>query len=214
MAEARTREVPPLHLVTDDGVLARPDFPQRADEVLRAGGCRVALHLRGPRTGGRRLYGLAAELAPVARGCGALLLVNDRVDVALAAGADGVQLGRRGIRAMDARVLLGPGRVIGSSVGALEEGRHAVDGSDFLLVGSVYPTPSHPGREGIGPAGLRMLVGLGIPVVGIGGVVPERVAEVGRAGARGVAVLRGVWGAADAVGAVLRYLQAWKDADA
>lgn len=213
MAEAGRREVPPLHVVTDDGVLARSDFLPRAGEVLRAGGQALALHLRGPRTGGRRTFDLAAELVPVARGCGAMLLVNDRVDVALAAGAHGVQLGRRGIPVSDARRLLGQERVIGSSVGPLEEGRGAADGADFLLAGNVYATASHPGREGIGPAGLRSLAGLGIPVVGIGGIVPERVAEVRGAGARGVAVLRGVWDAPDAGEAVWTYLQAWKDSD-
>ncbi|MDT8342467.1 MAG: thiamine phosphate synthase, partial [Longimicrobiales bacterium] len=89
--------VPPLHLVTDDAVLARPGFRGAAEAALEAGGARVALHLRGPGTNGGPLYRLAVALVPAARAAGALLLVNDRVDVAACAGADGVQLGRRSL---------------------------------------------------------------------------------------------------------------------
>lgn len=208
MAEARSRTFPPLHVVTGDEVLARPGFARRASAVQEAGGARLAFHLRGPRTGGRTLFELASGLAPAAHGRGAALLVNDRVDVALAAGADGVQLGRRGMLPADARRLVGAGRLLGCSV---SPGDEAPEEADFLLVGSVYATASHPGRAGSGAERLAEMTGTALPVIAIGGITPERVAEVRGAGAAGVAVLRGVWDAPDPAEAVARYLDAWED---
>ncbi|HUH12715.1 MAG TPA: thiamine phosphate synthase, partial [Longimicrobiales bacterium] len=89
--------LPRLHLVTNDAVLAARAFPERARAVLARLGARVALHLRGHRAAGRTLFDLAASLAGAARESGALLFVNDRLDIALAAGAAGAQLGRRSL---------------------------------------------------------------------------------------------------------------------
>ncbi len=212
MAEHR---LPALHAVTDDAVLARPDFLAVAQAVLAAGGRDVALHLRGPHMGGRSLLELAEPLARAADRNGALFVVNDRVDVALAAGAGGVQLGRRSMLAADARSLLGDGPLVGVSVGSTAETWDAAEGgADFVVAGSVYATATHPGREGMGTRGLRGIAALGIPTVAIGGITPERVAEVRAAGARGVAAIRAVWEADDPARAVARFLEAWKDADA
>ncbi len=206
--------IPPLHLVTDDAVLARPGFPRDAAAAVEAGGARVALHLRGPGTGGRRLHELALALLPAIRAAGAALLVNDRVDVALACGADGVQLRARALSPADARRLLGAGPLIGASVhDAAEAGRAVRDGADFLLVGTLYATPSHPGRAGTGVGLVSALAGRGRPVVGIGGITRERVREVRMAGAAGVAVLRGAWDAASVAEAVSGYLKAWSERD-
>jgi thiamine-phosphate pyrophosphorylase len=206
--------LPRLHAVTDDAVLARPDFPARAREVLERGGGGVALHLRGPRVGGRLLHDLAAALVPAARASGALLLVNDRVDVALAAGADGVQLGRRSLLPADARLLLGDGPLVGVSVGTRAEVWDAAQGgADFVLAGSVYATASHPGRMAMGPERLAELAVLGVPLVAIGGVTPGRVDAVRAAGAYGVAAIRAVWDADDPAEAVSRFLEALSDAD-
>ena len=212
MAEHR---LPALHAVTDDAVLARPDFLGLAGAVLAAGGRDVALHLRGPASGGRFLYELAEPLARAADRHGALFVVNDRVDVALAVGAGGVQLGRGSVLPADARRVLGGGPLVAVSVGSTAEIRDAAQrGADFVLAGSVFPTATHPGRGGMGSGGLREMAALGIPTVAIGGITPERVAEVRAAGARGVAAIRAVWDADDPARAVERFLEAWKDADA
>lgn len=209
------RRLPRLHAVTDDATLARPDFPSAARAVLAAAGRDLALHLRGPRTGGRALWELAAWLAAAANDAGALLVVNDRVDVALAAGAGGVQLGRRSMRPADVRGLAGERLRVGVSVGSATEAADAARaGADYLLAGSVYATASHPGRNGIGPEGLCDIAALGAPTVAIGGMTPERVAEARAAGARGVAAIRAVWDADDPARAATRFLEAWKDADA
>ncbi len=193
--------IPPLHVVTDDAVVARPGFVRVAAEVMEAGGPLLALHLRAPAAPGLAVYRWAEALRPLT--AGALLLVNDRVDVALAVDADGVHLGRRGLAPTDARALLGPGRLIGQSVHAAPE---AEPGAGFLLVGNVFPTASHPGRAGIGTAGLAG----DPPRVAIGGVTPERVAELRRAGAAGIAAIRGIWDAPRPAAAVESYLKEWR----
>jgi thiamine-phosphate diphosphorylase len=190
-------------------VLARPDFTRTARAVAEAGGAALALHLRGPGTGGRRLHDLAIALRPALRASGGMLVVNDRIDVALAAGADGVQLGARTLSVEDGQALAGASLRIGASVHAADEARAVAAGADWLLAGTIWPTPSHPGRPGAGLALLREVAALGTPVVAIGGVSAERAAEARRAGAAGVAALRGLWDAPDAARAVERYLTEW-----
>lgn len=214
-AELDRSPVPRLHVVTDDRVLSDREFEARARALLEAGGPRLGLHLRGHGTTGRRLHHLATALLPAARKCGALLLVNDRVDVALVAGLDGVQLGERSLPPGEARALLPRSVLVGASVHDVEGAtRISHEGADFLLVGTIFATPSHPGRPGAGPAlvsGVARRVPT--PVVAIGGVTPVRVREVRRAGALGVAVLSGVWGEDDPAGAARRYLEAFEDED-
>lgn len=204
---------PPLHVVTDDEVIGHPCFLTRAVEILEAGRGDIVLHLRAPLASGSLLFELAAGLAPAARSAGALLLVNDRVDVALATRADGVQLGARGIAATDARLLLGAERLIGVSVHGSAEAEEAVrSGADFLLVGTLYQTPSHPARLGVGPGFLRELARYGLPCIGIGGITPQRVTEVRAASAAGFAVLRGVWMEENPAASVGVYLRKWREA--
>jgi thiamine-phosphate diphosphorylase len=203
---AERSPLPRLHVVTDDRVLAEDGLPRRAAAVLEAGGSRLALHVRGPATSGRALFDIAGALVREARGTDSLLLVNDRIDVALAVGANGAQLGSRGIGTAAGRRLL-PGRWLGASVHEREEGLAAVrDGADFLVVGTLFATTSHPGRAPEGKEVLRTLAKAGAPLVGIGGVTPGRVKEVLRAGGWGVAVIRGVWKAPDPAAAVQEYL--------
>ena len=204
---ASAAELPPLHVVTDDATAARPDFLRIAAEVVAEGGPSIALHLRAPLANGLAVYRWAEALRTLTRDAGALLLVNDRVDVALAVDADGVQLGRRGLMVADARRVAGAERLIGVSVHTSAEMDEA-RGADFVLVGSVYATASHPGRAGMGVQGLAAFAGL--PLVAVGGVTPERVAELREAGVRGVAAIRGVWDAPSPARAVRSYLKEWK----
>lgn len=208
----RALRIPRLHVVTDDGVLARRDFLEQARRVLEAGGEGLALHLRGPGTAGGALYRLAESLASPARQAGSLLMVNDRVDVVLALGLPGVHLGQRSLPPAAARRLLGGAVVVGVSVHGEEEARDVPqEVVDFLLVGAVFATPSHPGQEGAGLGLLgRVAAVSGLPLVAIGGITPARVREVVGAGAHGVAVKGGVWDQGDpaaSVGVYARELQ-------
>lgn len=201
-----TSRVPALHVVTDDAVLADARFPMRAQSAIEAGGGMLALHLRGPQTGAATLWALATALLPACRANGARLIINERVDIALASGADGVQLGRRALDARDARRLLGARSLLGVSVHDVGEAQGAcAAGADFLLVGAVFPTRSHPGVPAAGLDLVRGIAELHTLLIAIGGMLPERVAPVVAAGAAGVAVLRGVWGATDPVVAVAEY---------
>lgn len=186
--------IPSLHLITNDRILALPRFTAMAAEVLEAGGRRICLHIRGHASGGRILWERARALRPEAARTGSLLVVNDRVDVASLLELDGVHLPERGFPTSVARELLGSDPVVGRSMHepvALDEEERP----DYILAGTLYPTPSHPGRVGAGPRRVAEVRELnpGVPVIGIGGVSLDRVAPVMQAGAYGVALLRAVW---------------------
>lgn len=201
--------VPRLHFVTDDDVVARPDFVDTAVAVLERCAPDVAVHLRAHRTPARRVYDVAERL--VARApSGTTVIVNDRIDIALAFGTRGVQLGRRSIPVSDARALLGAGTWIGYSAHAPQEAADAVaGGADFVLMGTIYESASHEGRAPAGVDAVRECrARAAAPVIAIGGVTPDRVAELADAGASGVAVLGGVWKATDAPAAAAAYAAA------
>jgi thiamine-phosphate pyrophosphorylase len=175
-------------------VLRAPGFPEAARSILAAHGAAVALHLRGHGLAGGELYRLAEEIAP-ATAAGGLLLVNDRVDLALAAGAGGAQLGRRSIPIEMARRILGPERWLGYSAHGAEEARRVeVEGADFIVFGTIFPSATHPGEPTAGVEGLRRTAShVTLPLIAIGGMTPDRVGEVRAAGGHGIAVLGGVW---------------------
>lgn len=203
--------IPPLHVVTDDAVVAREDFLRVAGRIILAGGPLLAFHLRAPRASGRRIYEFATALRAATADTGALLIINDRVDVAVAAAAHGAQAGSRGLRGADARRLLGADGLLGVSVHSADEARAArAEGADFVLAGTIWETASHPDRRGAGAGLIREVAAHGIHTIAIGGVTPERAAQARDAGAAGVAVIRGVWDAPDPAAAVNEYLTHWK----
>ena len=129
----------------------------------------------------------------------ALLFINERLDVAMACGADGVQLGEEGLPVAAARELAGEGLLIGRSVHS-QEGALAAEagGADLLVAGAVFPTASHQEEEPAGPQLLsRIADRTSIPLLGIGGINESNVAEVIEAGASGAAVVSAILVAAD-----------------
>jgi len=159
-----------------------------------------AVQLREKDLSGKKLFRLAESLRASTERLGALLLVNDRVDVALAVGADGVHLGLLSIPPREARRILGPRALIGCSTHNAGELREAEEGgADFATFGPVFPTPS---KASFGPpvgvpAFAEACRTARIPVFALGGVKPENVAEVARAGGYGVALISGIMAAAD-----------------
>jgi thiamine-phosphate diphosphorylase len=140
------------------------------------------------------------------------VFISGRADIAAALGANGVQLGGGDLTPADARRVL-PRGWIGRSVHTLEEAGAAVEeGADFLVVGSIYRTVSHPDREPAGPELVTRTARLGLPVIAIGGVTPERVVELKDAGAYGVAAIRSLWDTADPAGATMAMLSPWMEA--
>jgi thiamine-phosphate pyrophosphorylase len=157
---------------------------------------------------GGALFALARSLAAECRRAGARLLVNDRIDVALAGGADGVVLPADSFPTDVARRLLGSTRLIARSTHAAVEVERALqEGCDFVLFGPVYETPL---KAAFGPPqgieALRTASRFPIPVYAVGGVTAENAPAALRAGAHGVAVIREVMAAEDPTAAVARLL--------
>lgn len=208
--------VPVVHAVTTDAIVALPDFLDRAHEVMHALGPRGAVQLRAHHTPAHRLYEVARRLAAIQELTGAWLVLNDRVDVALAVGARGAQLTSRSMTVADAR-RIAPALAVGASVHDVPTAEEAARaGAAWVVAGHVFATASHPGEAGRGPSFVRELVARlgrpaagGVAVVAIGGVLPEHVPELRALGAHGVAAIRGIWEASDAARAATDYLSGY-----
>lgn len=158
------------------------------------------MQLREKDLSGGALLDLATRLRGLTRRYGARLLINDRIDVALAVGADGVHLPVDSFAPVDARRLLGPTALIGASTHSIEQARAAAAGGvDFIVFGPIFETPSK--RAFGAPLGLDALAevthAVTPPVLAIGGLTTARVASVVQRGAHGVAVVAAILEADD-----------------
>lgn len=138
------------------------------------------------------------------------LIINDRVDVASASNCRGAHLAYHSLAPDEARRVLKNHQLLGRSVHSIAEAEQAVrDGADYLLYGHIFPSGSKPGIPPRGAHELTKVTQLvPVPVIGLGGITPERVAEVMDAGCRGIAVLSGITDALDAREAALAYREA------
>jgi thiamine-phosphate pyrophosphorylase len=198
---------PCLMLITDRARLRGRALEEVVSRAVDGGAGVVQLREKG--LPGGELYDLALTLRHVLRGR-ALLLVNDRIDVALACGADGVHLPEHSVPLHTARELAGESCLIGRSVHSLEAAQRAeAEGADYVEVGTVYETASKPGAQAAGPDLVRAVAGaVRVPVIAVGGVTAECVRELVEAGADGVAVIGAVLDAADPEAAALELRQA------
>ena len=202
------RPLPRLYAVTDAAVLALDDLGVRAAAIAAAGPA-VALHARDRSAGGARLAAVTERLLRLARPPEAAVFVNARPDVAGALGAQGVQLGAQDLTPAEARASF-PRGWIGCSVHSAGEAAVAVDsGADYLMVGTIFPSRSHPGQPAAGTGLIRQTVRLGLPVIAIGGMDAAGAAEAREAGAYGVAAIGALWHAADPAAAALALLAPW-----
>lgn len=167
-----------------------------------------AVQLRDKDLEGRELLALAERLRAATTARGARLWVNDRVDVALAVGADGVQLGAASLPVEIVRALVPPGMLLGHSVHAVPEAAASL--ADVVVFGPVWETPSKRAfGPPHGPAGLREAARAArVPVIAIGGIDAGRAGVARAAGAAGVAVIRAILGADDAAVATRALLAA------
>jgi thiamine-phosphate pyrophosphorylase len=184
-------------------------------EATIAGGCRM-VQLREKQWPSGRVLALADRLLARCRAAGVTFVVNDRVDVALALGADGVHVGQDDLPARLARPMLRPGMLLGVSTHSVEQARAAqAAGADYVAVGAMFPTATKPDFELVGPDLVRKLRGeIRAPLIGIGGITPDNVGEVIRAGAAGVAVISAVCAADDPEDATRRFIDAIRAARA
>ena len=189
-------------LVTDRHQARERSLPAVVEEAV-AGGI-AAVHLRERDLSTSDLAILARDIQTCTRRHAARLIINDRIDVALALNLDGVHLRADSLPVTTARRLLGPHRLIGVSTHSLADVRRAnEDGADYVVFGPVYHTPS---KRAFGPPlGLDALAAAceasRIPVLAIGGITRERIEEVRRRGAAGVAVIGAILTRADVAAA-------------
>jgi len=197
---------PRLYVILDRAAARGRDLLTILDATL-AGGCRL-VQLREKEWPSGRLLPMAERLRDRCRAVGATFIVNDRLDLALALGADGVHLGQDDLPPAAARPLLRPGMILGLSTHSLEQARAAqAAGADYVAVGSMFPTGTKPDFQLVGPELIGKLRGeIGVPLIGIGGITHDNVAQVIRAGADGVAVISAVCAAADPEAATRRFL--------
>jgi thiamine-phosphate pyrophosphorylase len=187
-----------LHVLTDREWSRGRDTITVAAAALDGGA--TVIQLRDKTASTRVLIEEGLALRRLTRERGALFIVNDRIDVALAVEADGAHVGQDDMPVALARRFLGPERILGVSAATMEEAEEAVrDGADYLGVGPIFPSL---GKPDAGPAtGTQFITELAsnftIPIVAIGGIISQNAAEVIRAGAVGIAVITAVVSADD-----------------
>lgn len=194
-----------LHVLTDarDG----RDALETATRAIAAGAPVIQLRVKGVTD--RELYDLGGRLMAVCREHGAVCLVNDRVDIALAIGAHGTHLGADDLPVAVARRLAGPDHIIGGTTREpVRAAQLVAEGASYLGVGPAYPTSTKDGLpDSLGPAGIGAVAqAVAVPVIAIGGVTVSHVRELRAAGAYGVAVVSAVSDAPDPAAATRRLL--------
>ena len=197
----------PLYVILDRAAARGRELPALLEAVL-AGGGRV-VQLREKTMPMAELFPLARTLRERCRRAGALFIVNDRADLALALGADGLHVGQEDLPAAAARRILRPGMILGVSTHDEPQARRArEDGADYIAVGSIFPTGTKTGFQLVGLDLLRELrPRLGVPVVAIGGITEANAAQVMEAGADAAAVISAVCGTPDPREATARLLE-------
>ncbi|MGD9893232.1 MAG: thiamine phosphate synthase [Dehalococcoidia bacterium] len=202
-----------LYVITDEALGGGRSHEEQARAAVEGGA--GLIQLRDKTASSRRLYEAARAIREVTRAAGALLIVNDRLDIALAADADGLHVGPDDLPVSVARRLLRAGMILGASSGTVEEAIAAErDGADYLGVGAVYEARGSKADAGppVGPTRVRAIRQVvQIPIVGIGGIKVENAAPVIEAGADGVAVITGVVAAPDIRAAAARFVEMIQD---
>jgi thiamine-phosphate pyrophosphorylase len=182
-----------LHVLTDVALQSRFSHVQLAQFAISGGADTIQFRQKTGST--RWLIEVAREVKHLCKQAGVTFIVNDRLDVAIAAEADGVHLGQEDFPIPLARAILGHDRIIGGSAATMEEALKCVaEGADYVGFGPIYPTTS---KEDAGPVSgiewLKQVVErIKLPVIAIGGISKENTAEVIRAGAWGIAVISAV----------------------
>ena len=187
-----------LYLVLDPELARGRPLTEVAREAIEGGVSMLQLRYKGAKA--REFLELAQRIKEVSAECRIPLIINDRLDIALAAGADGVHLGQEDLPSQEARRILGSQMILGVSAGCLQEAQDAENaGASYIGLGSIFPTSSKPdaGR----PIGAGVIAEVTqvvrIPVVAIGGIQVDNAEEVIQKGASGVAVISAILQAKD-----------------
>ena len=185
-----------LYLITDDGYLADRDWLKAIEDAIKGGVTVVQYRSKSGIKTTREMYEELLQLRELTKKYGVPLIVNDRIDLALAVDADGVHIGQDDLPAEVVRKLLGEEKIIGISTHSLEEVEKANDlPVDYIAFGSIYRTPTKEKPIVVGVEKLKEAKKVAKkPLVAIGGIMPYNVDEVIKAGADGVAVISAILG--------------------
>ena len=187
-----------LYAVTDRTWAAdEEDFFRKIEAAVRGGAAIV--QLREKRLGDADFLAEAKRFVSLCRRLGAVSIINDRADIALTSGADGVHVGQSDLEAERARALLGPDKIVGVSAHSPEEARQArKDGANYLGCGAAFATGTKSDAKPLSKETIRTVTAAaGVPVVAIGGVNRENILELRGLGLAGVAVVSGIFAQGD-----------------
>ena len=181
-----------LYVITDEKIGLGRSHIFLAEEALKGGA--TVIQLRDKEKSGRELYKIGVKLREITKKYGGLFIVNDRLDIALAVGADGVHLGMNDLPISVARRIAGNNFIIGASVSSPEEAILAEkEGADYISAQSVFETSSKEDVMVIGLEGLKAIVKVSsLPVIAIGGINRDNVRDVMKTGVKGIAVISAV----------------------
>lgn len=197
-----------LYLIIDPELYPQINVFEVTKEAIAAG--ISAIQLRVKQAPSRDFFHLASQLTLLLQAASIPFIINDRVDIALACGADGVHLGQQDLPLEVARKILGPNKIIGLSVNTVAEAWEAEKkGADYLGVGPIFPTSSKKDiRNLLGLSGLKKIrEATSLPLMAIGGINLDNAAAVLQAGADGVAVISAILGAANPSLQIKKFLQ-------
>ncbi len=186
-----------IYLITDDKYFKDRDLFETIEKALQGGVTAVQYRFKNKST--RTMYEELLRLREITRKYSADLVVNDRVDLALAVEADGVHVGKEDLPPAAVRKVVGDRMYIGYTANSLEEVKEAQNlPIDYIGFGSIYPTPTKENYKLVGLEALREAVKISSkPIVAIGGIMPYRIREVVYAGCRNIALSSGILGFAD-----------------
>lgn len=181
-----------LYLVTDRELMSCPTVEECVERAI-AGGVSV-VQLREKSCTSREFYELAVRVKKITAALNVPLIINDRIDICLAADADGVHLGQKDIPCAAARKILGRDKIIGVSAALPEEARQAeLDGADYLGVGAVFSTSTKSDTRPVTPEIIRQIrAAVSIPFVAIGGINKNNIPQLYGLGINGAAVVSAV----------------------
>ncbi len=186
-----------LYLCTDRKLMSTNTLEEAVEQAI-LGGCSL-IQLREKQSSSREFFEMAKRIKAITDRYRVPLIINDRIDIALAVDAAGVHLGQEDIPAKEARRIMGEEKVIGVSARTVELARKAVeDGADYLGVGAMFATSTKGNAKVIGKEKLKEIrAAVSIPIVAIGGINHSNAAQLVDTGINGLAVVSSVIGASD-----------------
>lgn len=193
-----------LYAVTDRSWLKGEPLADKVEQAIIGGA--TMIQLREKVTSTREFINLARSIKQITDQYGVPLIINDRLDIALAIDASGLHVGQDDMPARTARALLGPDKILGVSAATVADAQQAeADGADYIGVGALFPTDTKTDADSVNLAQLKeVITSVKIPVVGIGGINVGNLLALAGTGLHGVAVVSAIFGQRDARGAAQR----------